>query len=162
SGSFEYPNTAAAYLAMSLPIVWFSSLRPTLRAIFVLLLWSALALTYSKGGLLALPIIAIIARPTGVFRLLAAGAAAYAILLPMNPLLLERLYGPGMGKPTAAEYEAPWNKLRQKPHVLDGIPIRIRNTGITTWRYAGSRRIAVAYRWWNKETEKFDNATPVI
>src|SRR5262249_25018323 len=32
SGSFEYPNTAAAYLAMSLPIVWFGPLRPIFRA----------------------------------------------------------------------------------------------------------------------------------
>ena len=33
SGSFEYPNTAAAYFAMSLPFVWWSSFRPAVKMI---------------------------------------------------------------------------------------------------------------------------------
>ena len=55
SGSFEYPNTAAAYFAMSLPIVWWSSFRPVLKRIFTSLLWCATVLTFSKGGLCSAP-----------------------------------------------------------------------------------------------------------
>src|SRR5439155_898212 len=53
SGSFEYPNTAGAYFAMSLPIVWWSEFRPILRGIVTFLLWCAIILTFSKGALIA-------------------------------------------------------------------------------------------------------------
>src|SRR5207253_3118161 len=52
SGSFEYPNTAGAYFAMSLPIVWWSEFRPILRGIVTFLLWCAIILTFSKGALI--------------------------------------------------------------------------------------------------------------
>jgi hypothetical protein len=55
SGSFEYPNTAAAYFAMSLPIVWWSGLRPWVKGIIAFLLWCAVVLTFSRGALLAIP-----------------------------------------------------------------------------------------------------------
>jgi hypothetical protein len=41
SGSFEYPNTAAAYFAMSLPFVWWSPFRRVLRCTGVFILWCA-------------------------------------------------------------------------------------------------------------------------
>src|SRR5262249_13847241 len=53
SGSFEYPNTAAAYFAMSLPIVWWSSLRMVVRAFSAFVLWCAIILAFSKGALIA-------------------------------------------------------------------------------------------------------------
>src|SRR5205085_746330 len=55
SGSFEYPNTAAAYFAMSIPIVWWSQSRPWLRWGIAFLLWSAVVLTFSRGALIAVP-----------------------------------------------------------------------------------------------------------
>src|SRR5207248_1867924 len=83
SGSFEYPNTAAAYFALSLPIVWWSSFRPALRAVFAFFLWCGLILTFSKGALLAVPIVAVAARPKTAIPLVVIGIAAYAVLLPL-------------------------------------------------------------------------------
>jgi hypothetical protein len=161
SGSFEYPNTAAAYFAMSLPIVWWSSFRPVLRWIFCFLLWCAVVLTFSKGALSAIPLAALAAWKKGA-GLIALGIAAYIVLLPVNPYLLERLYGPGAQNPLAAQYTTPWNKLQQQPNVYDQVPLEIRNTGISKWRSRGLWRSAVAYRWWNMESETFLKTNPVI
>ena len=53
SGSFEYPNVAAAYFAISLALVWRSAFRAAVRWAGALLLWSALILTFSRGSAVA-------------------------------------------------------------------------------------------------------------
>jgi hypothetical protein len=171
SGSFEYPNTAAAYFAMSLPIVWWSSFRPALKSVVVFLIWCAIVLTFSKGALAAVPV-AVLAGTlfshssaagwkTGAV-LLAIGLAAYGVLLPLQPYLWERINGPGARNPIAAEYKPPWNRLQQQPGTYDQIPLQIRNTGVTKWRSQGWRRVALAYRWWSPETETFLKVVPII
>ena len=162
SGSFEYPNTAAAYFAMSLPIVWWSSFRTILRTVFVFALWCAVILTFSKGALLALPAVALIARRRAAVPMLATGLVAYAALVPLAPYLIDRFYGPVARNPIGVEYNAEWNYLQQSPHATEILPLEIHNIGISTLRSRGQRRSAVAYRWWNVQTEKFFDASPLV
>src|ERR1051326_8475847 len=54
SGSFEYPNTAAAYFSMSLPIVWTAVERRWIRLLGCAVLLVVLILTYSRGAVIAL------------------------------------------------------------------------------------------------------------
>jgi O-antigen ligase/polysaccharide polymerase Wzy-like membrane protein len=152
SGSFEYPNTAAAYFAMSLPIVWRSSLRPALKTIGAFLLWCALSLTFSKGALGAAAIV-LLARRRSALALLAIGAVAYAALLPLQPF---------MSGAAGATYKVEWNRLDQQPGVSDEVPLQIENTGMTKWRAHGWRTVAVGYRWWNPRTEKFLKVTAPV
>lgn len=162
SGSFEYPNTAAAYFAMSLPIVWWSSFRPALKSIVVFFLWCAIVLTFSKGALVAVPVAvlagtllshssAAVWKTGAVF--LAIGLAAYGVLFPLQP---------SVRNPIAAEYTTPWNRLQQQPGTYDHIPLQIRNIGVMKWRSQGWRRVAIAYRWWSPETETFLKVVPLI
>ena len=162
SGSFEYPNTAAAYFALSLPIVWWSSFRPALKVAFSFFLWCAIVLTFSKGALAAVPaavlgsVLISHSHAAGWKRpvaLAAIGVVAYGVLLPLQPYVRN---------PIAAEYSPPWNRLQQQPGTYDQIPVRIRNTGVTKWQSQGWSRIAVAYRWWNAETETFLKIMPLI
>jgi O-Antigen ligase len=161
SGSFEYSNTAAAYFAISLPIVWWSCFRRTLRILFAFCLWCAIVLTFSKGALLAVPI-AVVAKRKAAIPIVIVGVAAYAALLPFNPYLLERIHGPGLRNPIAVEYRTHWNKLQQRPNVGDVLHLQVRNTGITTLRSKGWWHSSIAYRWWNIDTEAFVTAEPMI
>ena len=161
SGSFEYPNTAAAYFAMSLPIVWWSSLRTAVRAISAFALWCALILTFSKGALVAAAVVLLARRKSSV-PILATGAIAYVLLLPVQPYLWERLRGPVAQNPIGAEYNVAWTRLDQQPATSDEVPLHIRNTGITTWHAAGWRSVAIGTRWWNPESQKFLRLAPLI
>jgi hypothetical protein len=164
SGSFEYPNTAAAYFAMSLPIVWSSSLQIAFKRMSAILLWGALILTFSRSGLTAVLIVfgaaALLAwmkgtewRPTAA--LLAAGIAAYAVLTPLNPYLFEVFRRSGPGDPLAAEYKTTWNQLRQQPDIHDEIQVTIQNTGTLKWQSRGRGRMAISYRWLELTSMKF-------
>jgi hypothetical protein len=164
SGSFEYPNTAAAYFAMSLPIVWWSPVRSWLRWIIAFLLWCAVILTFSRGALLAVPVAITMFFVFGsssamkwrsAAALLLVGVASYIILMPINPYWIERLYGPDVHSPLSAEYKTAWNHLRQQPGSADQIPIQVRNVGSETWRVRGLGRIAIGYRWWHIASETF-------
>ena len=53
SGSFEYPNTAAAFFGLSLPIVWTGTKSRWLRIVESLLVSLAMSLTYSRGAAIA-------------------------------------------------------------------------------------------------------------
>jgi len=156
SGSFEYPNIAAAYYGMSLVVVCWSSFRPVIKWSFAFLLWITLILTFSKGALAAVALVVVLA--VGWRRLavpvLGAGALAYALLLPLNPYLYERIHGP-TGKPISAEYKTSWNRLHQQPAARDRVTIQIQNTGVATWSADGWRRVRIGYRWLNTETDRF-------
>lgn len=164
SGSFEYPNTAAAYFTMSLPIVWWSSFRPYIRAAAVFLLWCATVLTFSKGALLAVPVVLAFSlrrQWKKTAALMAIGVAAYVVLLPLNPLLLERLFSP-TERPIAAQYQTDWNYLQEQPGKIDTLALTMRNTGVSAWRSAGWRHVSVGYRWWDMGTEQFIDARPMV
>jgi hypothetical protein len=160
SGSFEYPNTAAAYFAMSLPFVWWSSFRQAVKKISSFVVWCAIVLTFSKGALVAAAIVLLVRRKSSV-SVLGIGAIAYAALLPAQPFLWERLRGLDQN-PVGAEYTVPWSRLDQQPATYDQVPLRIRNTGITKWREAGWRTVAIGTRWWNPQTQKFLRIPPII
>jgi hypothetical protein len=163
SGSFGYPNIAAAYFAMSLPIVWWSRLRPLLRGIFVCLLFCAVVLSFSKGALLAVPAVALVTHRKAALPLIALGIVCYAALLPLSPYLIERLQGPTEPKPLGVTLNTPWNHMRLRPDIADSVPLKILNTGITTFQAQGRLKSSVAYRWWNMETETFVDATiPIV
>jgi hypothetical protein len=161
SGSFEYPNTAAAYFAMSLPIVWWSSLRTAVRAISTFALWCAIVLTFSKGALIAAAIVLLARRKSSV-PILAIGAMAYVLLLPVQPYLWERLRGPVAQNPIGAQYNVTWTRLDQQPATDDEVPLHIRNTGITTWHAGGWQSVALGTRWWDPRSQKFLRVTPLI
>ena len=133
-----------------------------MRAVFAFFLWCGLILTFSKGALLAVPIVAVAARPKTAIPLVVIGIAAYAMLLPLNPYLIERVYGPVTGNPIGVEYKTAWNRLQQRPDAGDVIPVEIRNTGITTLRSGGWWRSALAYRWWKPDTESFIPTSPIV
>jgi O-Antigen ligase len=161
SGSFEYPNTAAAYFAMSLPFVWWSSFRKAVKTLSAFIVWSAIILTFSKGALVAATLVLLVRRRSSV-AILATGAMAYVVLLPTQPYLWERLRAPVDQNPIAAEYSVPWNRLDQQPATYDEVPLHIRNTGITKWRTGRWQTVAIGTRWWNPETQKFLRMTPLI
>jgi O-antigen ligase len=172
SGSFEYPNTAAAYFGMSLAIVWWSSFRRVWKWIFAVLLWSAITLTFSKGAFLAvmLVVLAVLAfakwsRSKVVAwqecaALIGLGIVTYAALLPTAPYLSARVYGSGKESRMSAVYMTPWNTLQQQPGVDDAVSLQIRNSGPTKWRSQGMSRAAVAYRWWDTHTGRFVKGKP--
>src|SRR5262245_52926035 len=71
SGSFEYPNTAAAFFGLSLPVAWATLKRQWVRIPAFVLLWSTLVLTYSRGAtvatLMVMLILAITRRTRSAF-----------------------------------------------------------------------------------------------
>lgn len=165
SGSFEYPNTAAAYFAMSLPFVWWSPFRPLLRSLAAFFLWLAVVLTFSKGALVAVLLVSVLAgvkQWKSAAVLLGIGILAYGVLLPFNPYLVEPIYGPEARNPIAAEYKTPWNDLQEQPGRTDSVPLTIRNAGISTWGSSGLWRDSIGYRWWDMDKESFATTTPVV
>jgi hypothetical protein len=165
SGSFEYPNTAAAYFAMSLPIVWWSPLRLVLRLCASFVLWCATVLTFSKGALVAIPVALLLARSKEWKRavvLVTIGIASYLILLPLNPYLIERIHAPAERNTTAAEYGTDWNTLQQQPGKFDIASLTIRNSGVNTWRVNGRGRVSLGYRWWDTVAEAFLDEKPIV
>jgi hypothetical protein len=162
SGSFEYPNVAATYFAMSLPIVWWNGFRPVLRLLFAFVICCTIVLTFSKAALAAVPLVALIAMRKSAIPLVATGVAAYVALLPLNPYLIERIFGPARRNPIAVEYKTDWNQLQQQPAASDALSLEIHNTGITTLRSGGHFHSSLGYRWWSMETENFISGTPLI
>jgi len=160
SGSFEYPNTAAIYYGMSLAILSLSPFRAAWKWAFTFLVWCALILTFSKGALAAVSLAMLARGWRPALKILGTGAAAYALLLPVNPYMYERLHGL-TENPIAAEYKTPWNQIRLQPAAQDRIPLQMRNVGITKWRAGGLRRSRVSYRWLSIETDKFVE-TPML
>lgn len=171
SGSFEYPNTAAAYFAMALPIVWWSPLKPLFRCVCAGLLWCALILTFSKGAVVALLLVVTVgpalARAKSLewrksMTLILTGVAACGVVILLNPYLVELFRGPAARNPIDAEYTIPWNKLEQQPAVEDEIRLTIRNKGILRWRADGWRRIALSFRWLDAASKTFVEMPPTV
>jgi O-antigen ligase len=163
SGSFGYPNTAAAYFSMSLPLVWSSLRRPLFRWSAAILLWCALILTFSRGAAAAVLIAAIAGillswrnlsdrrMPAG---LMVSGIAASFVTVPFTPYFTYMFTRWSTSNPPAALYTPAWNALRQQPDVPDQIPLRIQNLGTIPWLAKGRGQVALGYRWRNKESRK--------
>src|SRR6185295_11279433 len=110
---------------------WWNSFRRTLRIVFSFLLWCVIVLTFSKGVLVAVAAVALITtRRKQAFGLIGIGAAAYAVLLPLQPYLWERVYGPTVRNPIAAQYATPWNEFQQQPSTSERIPLHVVNSGV--------------------------------
>jgi O-antigen ligase/polysaccharide polymerase Wzy-like membrane protein len=163
SGSFEYPNVAAAYFAMSLPLVWWSTFKPAFRWSATIVLWCALLLTFSRGGAMALAAVSL----AGValawknskdwqshLGLVLAGVAAALISSLLAPYFVDVVTRSAAETAESAQYRTDWKSFREGPGVRDEVPVNIRNTGTIPWRAAGAGRVAVAYRWWNMDTKR--------
>jgi len=171
SATFEYPNTAAAYFAMSLPIVWWTLRRPVLKWFSAMLLWSALILTFSRGAfgglVVATAAAALFSRTRGrewrkPILLLAAGAAAFAMVTSLNPYKAQPFVASGTVNLVAAEYQTPWNSLQQEPGADDEVHLKVRNTGILKWPSNGLGRVAFSFRCLDQETQAFVNTPRLV
>jgi hypothetical protein len=163
SGSFEYPNVAAAYFEMSIPLVWWSTFRPAFRWSAAVVLWCALILTFSRGAPVALAGVSIVGAALAwrngkdwqqYMGLMLAGIAAVLISSSLAPYLIDVARRSAPENLPSAQYRTAWKSLREEPGVKDEVQVKIRNTGTIPWLAAGSGHVAVAYRWWNMETKR--------
>src|SRR5437867_7976586 len=131
SGSFEYPNTAAAFFSLSLPIFWTTAKPQWVRILGSLLIWIALVMTYSRGAILAVLLIlliwALMGRARTAFYCGSLCVAALIGLLPFHPALLERFREQASVKVLSAEYEPEFNLLSERPDELSDLVVRVKN-----------------------------------
>ena len=171
SGSFEYPNTAAAFFAMSLPLVWMVPCRALVRVGGSIVVWIGLILTYSRGAFLAVVVAYfgfwILSRKFAkqdVRRVLAFASIAVVVFLTISrsePLLVARLSTPSSENPIAAEYGLNYNTLRQRPNVVDETRVTLRNVGVAVWYSAGRERMVLSYRWFDRERRQLLDDAPM-
>jgi hypothetical protein len=157
SGSFEYPNTAAAFFALSLPIVWTTIEPAWLRVLGSLLISVALVMTYSRGAVIAvflmLAIWFLVARardPVYLGVLLIATLAASMIL---RNSLFQRFHDALPAKVWSADYEPEFNILRARPGELDEMVVQVTNSGTTAWLSSKDQPFTLSY-WWIDPTRK--------
>jgi len=152
SGSFEYPNVAAAYFAMSLPVVWSVPYGKAFRIATSAALWVALILTFSRGAAVAVVLVvllwAFVSRSYRPLELLLIGALAYAGLSAYHPLF-ERVVGMKPRKPLDVEYSLIHNQIRERNAVIGEMPVTLRNPGRETWASRGSNRVTLSYHWYD-------------
>ena len=158
SGSFEYPNTAATFFAMSLPLVWMVPQRMFVALGGVTVLWTALILTYSRGAFLA-AIGAYVAlwvmtrknrrewRSPLAFVTIA--VFVFTTTSIFAPLVIQRLSTVSSENPIATGYETNFNILRQSPGVSDEMKVTLRNVGMSVWNATGRGRMVLSYKWFD-------------
>jgi O-antigen ligase len=170
SGSFEYPNVAAAYFAMSLPLVWWSTFKPAFRWSAAIVLWCALILTFSRGAAMALIAVSIAGAALAWKKskdwqphlgLVVSGIAAVLVASSLVPYFVDAVTRSASQTAESAQYRTAWKSFREEPGVRDEVPIKIRNTGIIPWHAAGAGRVALAYRWWNMDTKRGETGSLV-
>jgi hypothetical protein len=169
SGSFEYPNTAAAFFGISLPIVWTTLKVRWVRVVGSLLVWIALIMTYSRGATIAVLLIMLIwvfvgrARLASFFVALCAGV--FAIFLLFEPTLIARFQAAQPVKEMSAEYQPEFNRLGRHPDEASDLLIRIKNIGTAPWLVEDNRPLTLTYRWYDPEGRKLvrsaTNYTPI-
>jgi hypothetical protein len=141
SGSFEYPNTAAAFFAMSLPLVW-ARFRPA-----CLLVWTVLLLTYSRGAFIGILVVLmstfLLKRDKGCIQLAAIGLVLFAVFWGGQFVVAHAEEG------LSAQYTLEFNHLRVAPGVKGTMPVTIRNTGTATWQ-----NVVLSYHWYNTGTKR--------
>ena len=158
SGSFEYPNTAATFFAMSLPLVWLVPQRMSVRLGGVAILWTALILTYSRGGFLAAlaAYLALWVMSREIRRDWRSPLAFVTIAVFIftatslfEPVVVQRLSTVSSVKPIAATYATNFNMLRQRPGVSDAMEVTLQNVGLSVWNATGRGRMVLSYRWFD-------------
>ncbi len=141
SGSFEYPNTAAAFFAMSLPLVW-SRFRPA-----CLLVWTVLLLTYSRGGFIGILIVLtgtfLLKRDKSCIQLAALGLVLFAVFWGGQLAVAHAEEG------LSAQYTLEFNHVRVSPGIEATMPVTIRNTGTATWQ-----NVVLSYHWYDTERKR--------
>jgi O-Antigen ligase len=165
SGSFEYPNTAAAFFAMSLPVFWITAKAQWFRILGSLLIWAALILTYSRGAMFAAFLMLLawawMSRSPLVFMLGALSLGIFVSFLVFHPVVLERFQDNSSIKAFSAEYDPEFNVLRRPPDELDELMVRVKNNGTTTWSGSESRPFTLSYWWNDPERGKFLHADTI-
>jgi O-antigen ligase len=166
SGSFEYPNTAAAYFALSLPIIWSEFKSRWLRVAGFLVVASALIMTYSRAAglaaLAALSIWAITTRTRGASatarslkeRSELQTAIVFGVLFVAFLFLNRELYqrfSPQLEKDFSAQYEPEFNILQAHPNATGSLRIHVRNTGTTPWVARDGDLFSLSDRWYDAE-----------
>ena len=157
SGTFEYPNTAAAFLAMSLPLMWLVPRRTHWRVAGTCLLFATLVLTYSRGAIAAVlvayaAIWLLTGKPGGWKSPAAFGALAvivFGLVTVRAPLLVTRLMSATSDNPLAAHYELEYTALSQRPDTFDRSEVTVTNDGQTLWPATGPSRVVLSYRWYD-------------
>jgi O-antigen ligase len=172
SGSFEYPTPAAAYFAMSLPMVAFAPIGMPYRAAGGLLVWTALLLTYSRGAMAAVIVVFIVfigwtllRKGSSPFRRLSPAAAIALALLASGPFILAprlatRILSVGSETPFDARYEIAFTGLGQRPSVVDTGDVTVFNTGGGTWFAEGPEQAVLSYRWYDADREELLDEEP--
>jgi hypothetical protein len=170
SGSFGYPNIAAAYFAMSLPLLWWAPFPAAFRWSAAVVLWCALILTFSRGAAVAVAVVCIAKgissyRKTAEWRmacgLIATGLAGAVVSGLFSPYLIDVLKRIPSENPPSAQYTIPWNRLQDQPGADDTIQVSIRNTGNIPWLAKGGERVAVGYRWRNRQSQRLETGSLV-
>src|SRR5262245_25764244 len=122
SGSFEYPNTAGDFLALSLPIIWFASRHRWLRIAGSLLVWLALILTYSRGAAFAVLLMMSIWAARNKTRnalqpLILYGCLLLGVLL-FSPSVYHRFSDVQSATGFSAAYEPEYTLLGRRPNEM--------------------------------------------
>ena len=169
SGSFEYPNTAAAFFAMSLPLVWLIPGRMSGRLAGTALLWLTLVLTYSRGAMAAVLLAyAGVWLLTGAHRrwsppavFAAIGAGVFGLVSLAAPLLVTRLSSVTSNNPISALYELDYTGLRQRPNTRDQANVTVINDGRTVWPATGPGRVVLTNRWYHVAEDRLLEDPPI-
>jgi O-antigen ligase len=165
SGSFEYANTAAAFFAMSLPIVWLIPRNQAVRLALSSLVLTALFLTYSRGAWMAIALMLVVwtARERNRSPVLLAGAAValYAVLALIQPVLIQRLRQGRPEKGLAAEYTPEFNLLRHHPKDMGELTVTVKNTGAVTWFPDGDMPVTLSYHWWETDQKRLASVAAI-
>jgi O-antigen ligase len=165
SGSFEYPNTAAAFYALSLPVFWITAKAQWFRILGSLLIWAALILTYSRGAMFAAFLMLLAWAWTSRTRLVfIIGVLCLGVLvgfLVFHPIVLERFEDTSSVEAFSAEYQPEFNLLRRRPDELDELMVRVKNNGTATWLGSQFRPFTLSYWWTDPEEKKFFRADTI-
>ncbi len=158
SGSFEYPNTAAAYFAMTLPLVWVTLKKSLTKFVASGLIAVALILTYSRGAMAAVALISIVwalrAKSRSPLLLLGSAAGLYLLLALIQPFLFRRLQEIKPDKALAAEYRPEFNLMRHRPRAMDRLKVTVTNVGAETWLPEGENPVTLSYHWYDTEHKR--------
>jgi hypothetical protein len=161
SGSFDYPNTAAIFFAMSLPVVWMALSSPTARYAGAALLWMALLLTQSRGGIVAVATVAAVALVGQPADSISSGTRLKVTVAIVVSCLLIYLVVAYWSAPLGARYELRANRLHLRPSEVHQAEITIWNTGKARWPVEGRRKVGLAYRWFDIDHGVFLAQDPI-
>ena len=170
SGSFEYPNIAAAYYAMSCRLCGGRLLPDGIPLDCCSCLSCALILTFSRSAAAAVTIISIATavlawRKGDRWRihagLIGAGIGAFAILTIITPYLTEVFQRSAAGTFPRRRVLTRLEPCGEAPDLPDMVRLTIRNTGTIPWFSNGVGHVAIGYRWRNMETAQVENGRSV-